>query len=1101
MVVAVDVLGPLRLRIGGEDHPLPGRRERLVLSLLVTPPGRHVSDDRLIDELWGDEPPAGAAGRLQVAVSRLRRVLGDGAEIRRDLAGYTLLEVDVDAARLLTTPGELDRLSPTQVVAKADAALAGWRGTPYAGVDATPTLVAEAARLQDARLALVEARAEALLDLGRSQEAQRSLAPEAAAHPFRERLHSLLALALYRCDRQADALEVLRDLRIALVDELGVDPSASVRRLEHQLLAQDPDLTAPAPTPDVGRATGPPAPSDATRARMSGVVGRAAALASIRSALDDLTVSGRGGVMLISGDAGIGKSMLATEAVHRSRELGVAVCVGRCHDADLAAPYWPWLPVLRELAATAAEVPREVTALLDGTADEEADGTSDAGAAAATTLRTFAAVSRLLGSQPGPLVVVLEDLHWSDRTSLRLLAYAVEELRERPVLLVVTVRTVDPRTHPHLAPALAGLARLAARRVRVPPLDAGAVTELLGEVDAVPDPALVEVLTRRADGNPFFVLEMARLLQARGQLNADAAEHLEVPDGIADVLRLRVDQRPATTQDTLGAAAVAGRRFDTRLLADVLGRSPLDDLDDAAAAGLVEETEGPGHFRFVHALTRETVYRDLATRQRASLHARTGQVLQQRLTRDPELLGEVAHHHAAAAAYLPDAAAEAVSHGQLAAAAAERRGAFDEAAALWGRALESERHLPEPDDERRHRLLLAHAGALQRIGDTHGMLATLREAIELARRHGDHRRMAEAITSHRSGGVWHWREVGEDDPQAIALIEECLHHVEDPRLRARLHAHLALELYIAQDHEASDHHGRRSLELARPLDDRELLRDCLFAREMSLFTPGGQAERVLCARESLSVADAPEHEIAARFHLGCALQQLGRGPEGDEALAPAYLLAHRLRYTGSDVPLAWFRWLRAVESEDPEADRIGHEALALHRRTTVVALPELTGLYAVATAPVGSAVPPDIVAAATGHPSAAFRTAVAHALAAAGDLEGALRLRGEPGPLGGDYAALYTGALTVEILRLAADDRLRDAVELIRPHAGLMATFGTVYSLGCTALFVGSGLAALGEVDEARKYLEHAVAANRAAGCLPWERIARERVESLDSAR
>ena len=635
----------------------------------------------------------------------------------------------------------------------------------------------------------------------------------------------------------------------------------------------------------------------------------------------------------------------------------------------------------------------------------------------------------------------------------------------------------------------------------VPPLDAEAVAELLEEVGPVTDPALVEVLTRRADGNPFFVLEMARLLQARGRLDADAAERLEVPDGIADVLRLRVEQRPAATQETLGVAAVAGRDFDARLLAEVLGRSPLDDLDDAVAAGVVEPADEPGRFRFVHALTRETVYRDLSTRRRATWHARTGQVLQPRLARDPELLGEVAHHFAAASVYLPEAAADAVAYGTQAAAAAERRGAFEEAVALWARALESEHHVPEPDDDRRHELLLAQAGARQRIGDMHGMLGSLEEAVELAQRRGDHRRMAEAITGHRSGGVWHWREVGEHDPRSIAVIEECLEHVDDARLRARLHANLSLELYMAQDHAASDRHGRRSLELARRLDDRELLRDCLVAREVALFTPGGAAERERCARESLTVADAPEHEIAARFHLGCSLQQLGRGPEADEAVAPAYEIARRLRHTGSDVPLAWFRWLRAVETESPDADLVGREALALHRRTTVVGLPELTGLFAIVSAPAGSPVPRDVVASASGHPFVAFRTAVAHGLALAGDVEGALRLRGEIGPLGGDYAALFSACLTAEILRLAGDDRLRTAVEEIRPHAGLFATYGSVHSLGSTALFVGSGLLALGEVDEARDLFVQAVAANRASGSRQWERVARDRLAALGDGR
>lgn len=1090
MTVSIEVLGPLRLLVDGEERSPGGRRERLVLALLATPPGRHVGDARLVDDVWGEDPPARATSGLQVAISRLRRVLGADAEIRRDPAGYTLVGADVDAGTLLLLADRLPHLAPAAVLSEVDAALARWRGTPYAGLDPAPTLQAEAARLEECRLALLESQAQALLDLGRPQDAYRVLAPIVPEQPFRERLWSLLALALYRCGRQAEALDTLRTLRATLVDELGVDPSAGVRVLEQQLLAQDPALDTRALAPGVT------APGDATRGRVTGVVGRAGAICSIESALAGLVDEGRGGVVLISGDAGIGKSMLAAEVVHRGRERGVRVCVGRCHEADLAPPYWPWLPVLRELAETAPQVPPEVTALLVGSGAEGGEA-ADPGAAGATTLRTFAAVSRLLGGSHAPLVVVLEDLHWADRTSLRLLAHTAEELRDHPVLLVATVRTVDPRLHPHLGHALAGLARLAVQRVPVPPLDNGGVTELLADSVQDPDPELVEVLTRRTDGNPFFVLEMARLLEARGTLTAEAAERLEVPDGIADVLRLRVAQRPGGTRLTLGAAAVAGRVFDTRLLADVLGRSPLDDLDDATAAGLVEEVDGAGRLRFVHALTRETVYRDLATRQRADWHSRIGRVLVSRLARDPELLGEVAHHHAAAAAFLPEVAADAVTYGSRAAVAAERRGAYEEAVSLWQRSLECESLVPDPEEERRHRMLLSLATARQRIGDMRGSVATLTKAVEIAQRQGHHRRMAEAVTGHRSGGVWHWREIGEHDPQAIEVIEECLDHVSETPLRARLHASLSLELYMAQNYDGSERQGQRSLELARETGDRALLRDCLVAREVALFSPGGTAERERCARESLTVADSPEHEIAARFHLGCALQQLGRGPEGDRAIAPAYALAEQLRYTASDVPLSWFRWLRAVEADSPDAARIGDAALALHRRTTVVGLSELTGLYEIVTAPVGAPVAPDVVAAAADHPFVAFRSVVAHALALTDDLDGALRVRGEVGPLGGDYAALLSGCLTAEILRLAGDDRLEDAVEQIRPYADVMATYGSVYSLGSAALFVGSGLRALGATDEARRHLVQAVAVNRAGGCKPWERVARTRLAEL----
>ncbi len=1097
MTVAVDVLGPVRLCVDGVERAIGGRRERLLLALLATTPDRHVGDDRLVDELWGEEPPTGASSALQVAVSRVRRALGPDAEVRRDPAGYTLVGVDVDATDVTelarsvgrpgVSPGEVDELTAT--------ALARWRGAPYAGLLDAPALAVESTRLEEVRLGLVEARAQALLDLGRAEEAQGVVAAEAAAQPYRERLWSLLALAQYRCDRQADALETLRTLRSALVAGLGVDPSATVRTLEQRMLAQDPALDATAAPPPARAAT---LDGAAGAAGAAGVVGRPDALAVIRENLDALVEQRRGGVLLISGEAGIGKSMLAAELVRRARERDVDVLVGRCHEADLAPPYWPWLPVLRELVRSRAgerDAEPEVTRLLESRTVDEADS-NDAGAAAATTLRTFAAVTRLLAEPDGPRLVLLEDLHWADQTSLRLLAYAAEELRSRPVLLVATVRTVDPAHHPHLVHAMAALARLSARRVAVPPLDDESVAALVATVVDEPGDGLVDVLTRRTDGNPFFVLEMARLLVATGDTSTVAAERLEVPDGIADVLRLRLLQLGESTRATLGAASVIGRSFDLAVLSTVLERSPSADLDEALAAGLAEEQAG-GRYRFVHALTRETTYGDLPVGRRADWHARAGRALAARLPRDPELLGEVANHHALAAPYLSETVEDALAYGERAALAAEHRGASDEAASLWDRTLDLERLAVGPDPGRRHRLLLATATARQRIGDLHGMLLALKIAVREAHREGDYTRMAEAASAHRSSGVWHWREMGEGDPAAVAAIQECLAHVDDAALRARLYGTLGLEQYMAADFRSSDESGLHSLELARASGDRAVLRDCLAAREVALFVPGGAAEREQRARESLTVVDDAEYTISAHFHLATALHQQGRGDEADEAIAPALEIASRLRYTGSDVPLAWMRWLRAVETGSPEADAIGREALVRHRRTTVVGLPELTGLLAIASVPVGTPPPADVLAEASGHPFRPFRAVVAHAQALAGDLPTALRLLGTDLDLGGDYGALAAGCLAVEVLRIAGDDRLGHAVEQIRPFAHEVATYGSVQSFGSAALFVGSGLLALGgSRDEGVRLLEQAVAVNEGLRAARWLAEARDRLAS-----
>jgi hypothetical protein len=379
------------------------------------------------------------------------------------------------------------------------------------------------------------------------------------------------------------------------------------------------------------------------------------------------------------------------------------------------------------------------------------------------------------------------------------------------------------------------------------------------------------------------------------------------------------------------------------------------------------------------------------------------------------------------------------------------------------------------------------------------MLATLDEAIRLAREREDYPRMAEAATSFRSSGVWHWREMGSDDPGAVEVLDLCLEHVQDSGLRARILANLGLEHYIAWRHDEADRCGRRSVELARASGDAQVLRDCLAAREVALWSPGKAEEREVCARESLEVADTDEYVLAARFQLATALHHQGRAGEADHEMAPALDLAARLGHTGSDVPLGWWRWMRAVESEDPEAPRIGRETLALHRRTTVVGLSELTGLYTILNAADGAPVPPDIVASAINHPYPAFRAAVASALCLAGEVDAGVRLLGTPTEVGGDYAGLFAACLTVDVLAAAKHPGLAAAVDRVSPFADSVATYGSVQSLGSVACFVGSGLVALGRLDEGRAMLERAVVANAHVECRRWERIARQRLVAVDA--
>lgn len=1081
--VRIEVLGPVRAAVDGADARLGGRRERAVLAVLAAARGHAVTPERLVDEVWGEEAQPSAPASLQVAVSRLRTALRP-AGIVLGPGGYALSDAEIDADVLSSTARSLDGLAAGDVVTRAEEALAMWRGAPYADLRDVPGLEADAARLEEDRLRIEEARAAALLELGRPDEARAATAALVGEHPFAERLWSLLALALYRCGRQADALETLRTLREALVEELGVDPSPAVRELEADLLAQAPHLLPSVAAPAV----------DATRSRATGVVGRAAVLAALEEALDRLLGHGRGGVIALTGEAGIGKTMLADEVARRARVRSARVVVGRCHEADVAPAYWPWLPILRELAGP--DPPAEVAVLLG---DQSGPGVEATGADAAA-LRTYDAVTRVLAAQPEPLVVVLEDLHWADASSLRLLAYAAEALRQRPMLFVVTVRDVDPEANQALTVALAGLARLGAARLRMPHLGPDAVVELLRDVFDEPDPALATVLARRTDGNPFFVLEMARLLAADGSSDlAERAELLEVPDGIADVVRLRLAGLPTSTREALEVASVVGRRFPLDGLEAVLERSPLDDVDVAVGAGIIRADELPGSFRFVHALTRETIERDLRPGRRAQLHGRVGRAMERRLAAQPELVTEVAFHLARAAAYLPDAVPDALTYGAEAARAAERRGAFEEAAEGWRATLEVEPLAVAPDVRRRHALLLDLASARQRLGDIRGAQEALDSAVALGRSVGDLELTARAATAFRSDGVWHWREIGTYDATTVGVLQECLREIVDPALRARLLQQLSVEYYIGWRSREAEETGQEALELARTSGDRQLLRECLELRCVTLFLPGRACELEETARELLALDVEGEREIAARFHLGNGLHRQGRAAESDEVMARAFELASVLRHTSCDVPLAWWRWLRAAESRAPEADELAQQALALHRRTSVVGLEELTGLTTLEREPSTGVVPADIVVAVKGHPNRAFRTYVAHALARSGDLDGALAMLGDPlPPHQYDYATHFANCLRVEVLALAARlEELPDAIAKIEPYVHEHATFGSVLSAGSTAYFVGLGALALGETDRAREALETALRMNEASGSLRFAEHARKALTAL----
>jgi DNA-binding SARP family transcriptional activator len=698
--VRFGLLGPLEAWSGNVRLNLGPPKRRVLLLRLLIENGHPVSGDRLCDDLWEGNPPAGAVSSIHSHISRLRDVLeperalrGQGTVLVSGPAGYTLaappstrdstrFEEAVNRSRGLLAHGRL-----ADAHREVERGLSLWRGTPLADAADHAFASREIARLEEIRMAAGELKAAVLLQQGEPEKAVLVAEDLATRAPLREAAWALLMRALYLAGRSAEALRSFETIRMLLAEELGAVPGPELSGVHLGVLRQD------LPAPESFRShTAPAAPPPQPAGAAGPLVGRADELARFDELLRD-AAQGNIRWVLLSGEAGIGKTRLAEEFASRSADAAFRVVWVRC-GLDIAAEEEEsegrFHPLGQLLSALYPQIRME--------------GGPEA-------------VARDLAERLAeqPTICLIEDLHRAGHRFRRMLGMYARLLRDVPMVVVCTTQDTDDVGLRELLALLVRQSR--ATLLPLGPLTVADVHELMKRHSTPFTPGLpgtdlhqreAAALHRRGEGNPFLITEILELPSDR-RTGPDA----QLPASVSRVLRARMDLLDERVRRMLEAVAVTGGELDVELLLQsrTITREELLSILDAALIARVlnwEDDTAPGRpGRYLMPdLARELVLHDLTPARRQVLHAAAARGL-----------GELRNRHPVQIARHLMAAGPLVARDEL----------IDAALRAGNRCAEDDQHAEAA-------LWFDHASA---VADDPGVRAEARHAADAARRQLD----------------------------------------------------------------------------------------------------------------------------------------------------------------------------------------------------------------------------------------------------------------------------------------------------------------------------------------------------------------------------